>query len=94
MIESRPDDVHVLFFTTRSSGVGRRMESVVASLQSRHRDRVALRRVDADVEGELVSRLGVSEIPSVLFVQAGRLVRRVQGRATLDELEQALARCT
>jgi len=82
--------VQLLFVTSKTSGVGRRMESVVASLQSRNRGRVAIRRVDADDDAQLVARLGVSEIPALVFVRDEGLVK-LEGRATLEELEQVLA---
>ena len=66
------------------------MESVVASLQSRNRDRVAIRKVDADDEADLVAELGVGEVPALVFLHRGRGVVRLEGRATLEELEHAL----
>lgn len=84
--------VHLLFVTSKTSGVGRRMESVVASLQSRNRGRVAIRRVDAEEDAQLVERLGVHEIPALVFVRDESLVK-LEGRATLEELEQILADC-
>ena len=85
--------VRVLFVTQKTSGVARRMESVVASLQTRNRSRVAVRVVDADEEPELVVRLGVRVIPAVVFLHDRRAVARVDGRATLEELEEVLTRC-
>jgi thioredoxin-like negative regulator of GroEL len=88
-----PGDVQLLFVTRRTSGVGRRMESVIASLQARHRGSLAIRRLDADVEPELTARLGVRSIPTVLFVRDRRTIACLRGRATLEELEQVLERC-
>jgi thioredoxin-like negative regulator of GroEL len=85
--------VDVLFVTKRTSGVGRRMESVVASLLTRNRARVALRVVDADAQPELVERLGVRDVPAVVFVQDRHPVACLQGRATLEDLEEILKAC-
>jgi thioredoxin-like negative regulator of GroEL len=85
--------VQLLFVTSKTSGVGRRMESVVASLQARNRGRIAIRRVDADEDSQLVAQLGVSEIPALVFVRDENLVK-LEGRATLEELEQVLADCS
>ncbi len=69
------------------------MESVVASLQSRNRDRVAIRKVDADDHADLVAQLGVREVPALVFLHRDRSVVRLEGRATLEELEHALDAC-
>jgi thioredoxin-like negative regulator of GroEL len=82
--------VQLIFVTRRTSGVGRRMESVVASLQSRNRDRIAIRKVDADDDADLVEELGVREVPALVFLHRGRRVARLEGRATLEQLEHAL----
>jgi thioredoxin-like negative regulator of GroEL len=87
-------DVRLLFVTSPTSGPARRMESVVASLQTRNRHRVSIRRIDAEAESDLVTRLGVREIPTLLFVQDRREELRLEGRATLEEIERALEECT
>jgi thioredoxin-like negative regulator of GroEL len=84
------DAVDVVFVSRRTSGLSRRMESVLASLQTRNRGRVSVVVVDADAEAELVARLGVDEAPAVVFLRGRRPIARFSGRATLDELEAAL----
>ena len=69
------------------------MESVVASLQSRNRDRIAIRQVDADEDTDLVAQLGVREVPALVFLRGDRSVVKLEGRATLEELEHALDAC-
>lgn len=66
------------------------MESVLARLQLGER-RVRVRRVDADVEPELVRRLQVEEIPSLVMVRDSRPFAWLSGRATLGEIERALS---
>jgi thioredoxin-like negative regulator of GroEL len=85
--------IQLLFVTKRTSGVARRMESIVATLQTRNRGRVAVRTIDADAEPQLVERLGVRDAPAVLFVRDKRAVARLQGRVTLEELERVLEAC-
>jgi thioredoxin-like negative regulator of GroEL len=87
------DPVDVVFVTRHTSGVARRMESVVASLQTRNRARVAVRVVDADANPRVVSRLGVQEVPAVVFLRDSCTVACLQGRATLEELEEILKAC-
>jgi thioredoxin-like negative regulator of GroEL len=87
-------ELRLLFVTRATSGVGRRMESILATLQTRKRDSVQIQRVDADVETDLVGRLGVDQIPTLVFVKDRRSVARISGRATLDEIENVLATIT
>jgi thioredoxin-like negative regulator of GroEL len=84
-------DLRLLFVTRATSGVGRRMESILATLQTRKRDSVQIQRVDADVEADLVGRLGIEQIPTLVFVKDQRSVARIAGRATLEEIETVLA---
>ena len=85
-------DLRLLFVTRATSGVGRRMESILATLQTRKGDSVQIERVDADAEAELVGHLGIDQIPSLVFVKDRRSVARIGGRATLAEIENILAR--
>jgi thioredoxin-like negative regulator of GroEL len=84
-------DLRLLFVTRRTSGVGRRMESVLATLQSRGHDGLSIHRVDADAEPDLVGHLGVDQIPTLVFIKNRRSVAQICGRATLDEIESVLA---
>jgi thioredoxin-like negative regulator of GroEL len=93
MSETPVHPVQLIFVTRRTSGVGRRMESVVASLQSRNRDRVVIQTVDADEDADVVAQLGVGEVPALVFLRGDRSVVTLEGRATLEELEHALDAC-
>jgi thioredoxin-like negative regulator of GroEL len=84
-------DILVLLVTRRTSGVGRRMESVLARLQVRERDRVRVARVDADDRPDLVQRLGVQEIPSIVMFQDRKRFACLRGRATLGDVERTLS---
>lgn len=84
-------DILVLLVTRRTSGVGRRMESVLARLQVRERDRVRVARIDADDRPDLVRRLGVQEIPSIVMFQGRRRLACLRGRATLGDVERTLS---
>ena len=82
----------VVFVTRRSSGIGRRMESVLARLQVRERSRVKILRIDADGRPEVVRKLAVKEIPSILVYKNRKPVAWLRGRATLGDVDRALAR--
>jgi thioredoxin-like negative regulator of GroEL len=84
-------DILVLLVTKRTSGVGRRMESVLARLQVRERGRIRVGRVDADDRPDLVERLGVDEIPSIVMLEDRKPFARLRGRATLGDVERLLS---
>jgi thioredoxin-like negative regulator of GroEL len=84
-------DILVLLVTRRTSGVGRRMESVLARLQVRERERVRVARVDADDRPDLVQRLGVQEIPSIVMFRDRKRFACLRGRATLGDVERTLS---
>jgi thioredoxin-like negative regulator of GroEL len=67
------------------------MESVLARLQVRERDRVRVAFVDADDQPEIVRRLGVQEIPSIVMFRGRTRVACLRGRATLGDVENALS---
>ena len=84
-------DILVLLVTSRTSGVGRRMKSVLAQLPVRERHRVRIARVDADDRPDLVRHLGVQEIPSIVMFQGRRRLACLKGRATLGDVERTLS---
>jgi thioredoxin-like negative regulator of GroEL len=86
-------EIQLVFVTRQTSGVGRRMESVIASLQARNRGRVAIHRLDADAQPELAALLGVRLIPTVFFLRERQPIACLRGRSTLEELEQVLEQC-
>jgi thioredoxin-like negative regulator of GroEL len=84
----------LLFFTRRTSGPARRMESLVAHVARRERRRLTVVSVDADENAELTERLSVEKVPTLVLVQDRSLVGRLEGRATgrqIDDLIDALA---
>jgi thioredoxin-like negative regulator of GroEL len=67
------------------------MESVLARLQVRERDRVRVAFVDADDRPDLVSRLDIEEIPSIVMFRGRKRFACLRGRATLGDVESALS---
>jgi len=82
-------EILVVFVTRASSGVGRRLESLLARLQLQQGLRV--HTVDADARPELLARLKVEQVPSIVIVADMRPVRWLTGRVTYAQLEEALA---
>jgi thioredoxin-like negative regulator of GroEL len=67
------------------------MESVLARLQVRERDRVRVALVDADARPDIVRKLGVQEIPSIVMIRNRKRFACLRGRATLGDVENALS---
>jgi len=82
---SRPHIVVVVY--GRDSGPPRKVEAFVAQVlgRLRHHDTVELLRICAEEQPELVGRLGVTELPTVLVVETGR-VEALPGRRGLAKL--------
>ena len=66
------------------------MESLLAHVARKERDRLRVRRVDADVHPDLVQKFGVGEIPALLLVVDRRVIGRLDGRANLPQIEDLL----
>jgi thioredoxin-like negative regulator of GroEL len=81
----------LLFFTRRTSGPARRMESLVAWVKVTHKRSLRVVEVDADSERRLAERLQVSDVPSLVLVKGSRVVGRLEGRATGDDIERMIS---
>jgi thioredoxin 1 len=81
----------LLFFTTARSGPGRRMESLLAQVAHRERERLRVSEVDVDASPKVCDLLGVSEVPTLVLLVAGRPVARLEGRASAPEIDRLLA---
>ncbi len=80
----------LVFFTRATSGPARRMESLLAHVERKERDRLRVRRVDADEHPRLLRKFDVSEVPSLVLVIDQKVVSRIDGRANLPQIEQLL----
>ena len=81
----------LLFFTASTSGPARRMESLLAHLSRKERARLRVVRIDTTEAPEWVDRLQIQEIPTLVLVQGGRPVGRLEGRASAPQIERMLA---
>jgi thioredoxin-like negative regulator of GroEL len=77
----------LLFFTRRTSGPARRMESLIAHVARKERRRLTVVSVDADENAELAERLEVEEIPTLVLVKERLPVGRLEGRATGGQID-------
>src|SRR5215831_5052307 len=77
----------LLFFTKRTSGPARRMESLIAHIARKERRRLTVVSVDADENADLVERLAVEQIPTLVLVEGRSTIGRLEGRATGGQID-------
>lgn len=87
------DDARALlvFFSSPSSGPARRMESLLAHIARKERDRVRVVQVDLEQRRDLADRLEVAAAPALVLVRAKRAVARLEGRVSAPRIEAMLA---
>ena len=85
--EKRP---MLVFFTSRTSGPARRMESLLAHIARRERDTLSVKRVDVDERPDLAERFSIVEVPALALVKGRRVVATLEGRATGTKIESML----
>lgn len=88
--EARETRPLLLFFTETTSGPCRRMQSLVAWLQVTRKKSLRVAEVDVGDQPRLVSRLGIQRTPTLVLVEGGRPVARLEGRATGKQIDELL----
>jgi thioredoxin 1 len=81
----------LVFFWSERSGPARRMESLLAHLARKERNRLRVMRVDINEQPELAERFGVPAVPALVLVAGKRVVDRIDGRASAPRIEDMLA---
>jgi thioredoxin-like negative regulator of GroEL len=80
----------LVFFTSHRSGPARRMESLLAHLARKERDRLRVSKVDVEDRPDLAERFRVDQVPALALVVEKRVVSRIDGRATAPRIESML----
>src|SRR3954469_23989109 len=78
------------FFTEARSGPARRMESLLAHLARKERDRLRVTRVDVAEKPDVAERMHVEKVPTLLLIKDGRVVGRLEGRVSAPRIERLL----
>lgn len=88
-----PDNAQplLMFFSSASSGPSRRMESLIAHIARSERHRLRVVQVDVDERADLVTKLEVLHVPTLVLVVAKKAVARIDGRASAPKIEAMLA---
>jgi thioredoxin-like negative regulator of GroEL len=80
----------LVFFATRTSGPARRMESLLAHIARKERERLRVTLVDVDDHPDLAERFHVETVPTIVLVKDKRTVGRIEGRASAPRIERLL----
>jgi thioredoxin-like negative regulator of GroEL len=80
----------LVFFSSRRSGPARRMESLLAHIARKERDRLRVTVIDVDQQSELAERFKIATVPTLVLVKGKRSVARIEGRASAPRIEQML----
>lgn len=89
-MELAADRPLLLFFTSERSGPGRRMESLLAHLARKERTRLRVSRVYVEESPDLAARLNVREVPTLVLLDGGKTLARLNGRASAPRIERML----
>jgi thioredoxin-like negative regulator of GroEL len=87
---SEVDRPLLVFFWSERSGPARRMESLLAHLERKERQRLRVRRVDVDANPELAARFKVDVVPTLVLVKDKQAVSRLDGRTSAPRIEAML----
>jgi thioredoxin-like negative regulator of GroEL len=66
------------------------MESLLAHVARKERDRLRVRRVDADEHARLVRKFAVEDVPALVLVIDHKVAGRIDGRANMPQIEELL----
>jgi thioredoxin-like negative regulator of GroEL len=80
----------LVFFWSARSGPARRMESLLAHLERKERQRLCIKRVDVDANPEIAARFKVGVVPTLVLVKGRRAVSRLEGRTSAPRIEAML----
>ena len=80
----------LVFFSSQRSGPARRMESLLAHLARKERERLVVKSVDVEARPELAERFKIDTVPTLLLVKDKRVVARLAGRASAPKIERML----
>ncbi len=80
----------LVFFWSEASGPARRMESLLAHLARKERERLRVRRIDVDASPEVAERFKVEVVPTLVLVKNKQALARLEGRTSAPRIEAML----
>ena len=80
----------LVFFSSARSGPSRRMESLVAHIARKERERLRVIQIDVDQRADLVQQLAVENVPTLVLIKDRKAVGRLDGRSSAPQIEAML----
>jgi thioredoxin 1 len=80
----------LLFFSSTRSGPSRRMESLLAHIARKERNRLRVVQLDVDERRDIADRLGIAAAPTLVLVRGKEMIARIEGRASAPRIEAML----
>lgn len=80
----------LVFFWHERSGPARRMDSLIAHIARKERQRLRVTRVDMEQRADLARRYRVDTAPALVLVRDRHVVARMEGRASAPRIEEML----
>jgi thioredoxin-like negative regulator of GroEL len=68
------------------------MESLLANLARKERERLRVSRVDVEEHPDLAERLEVTEVPTLILVSGRKPIARLEGRSSAPRIERMIGR--
>lgn len=83
----------LLYFYSPRSGPSRRVEAFLDQVlqERRNHDVFSLGRVDVDRTPQLAEHFDVGEVPTIVVLEDGQVVRKVEGRVGVVGIRDALS---
>jgi putative thioredoxin len=83
-VDSRPT---LVFVWDERSGPSRRMDSLIAWIRVTRKRQLRVVDVEAGRNPAVMVKLGVSGVPALVLLRDRKVVGRIEGKATGDEIE-------
>jgi thioredoxin-like negative regulator of GroEL len=82
----------LLYFYSPRSGLSRRVEAFLDQVLQERRNHKAFSRarVDVDRTPQLADHFDVADVPAIVVLEEGRVVRKVEGRVSVGRIRDAL----
>ena len=76
----------LVLFITDGNGLCYLVESGLMKLPDKIRNKVAIFKIDHKINKESVNTFGIQNVPTLLFLQDGKLIDRIEGLISKKEL--------
>jgi thioredoxin-like negative regulator of GroEL len=83
----------LLYFYSPKSGLSRRVEAFLDQVLQERRNHQAFTRsrVDVDRTPQLAEHFDVSDVPAIVVLEDGHIVRKVEGRVSVGSIRDTLS---